>query len=132
MNINKKRSKKKKRQVDSVIAHVNSTFNNTIVSITTMDGDVLLSSSAGKLGFTGARKGTPFGASKVAEDLAKGMIPLGVKNMEINLRGPGSGRDSVVRAFQQAAVASGFNISVLRDVTPLPYNGARAPKKRRV
>jgi len=128
----KKRSKKQKRQVDSVIAHVKSTFNNTIVSITTLDGDVLLSSSAGKLGFTGARKGTPFAASQVAAELVKSMPPLGIKKMEINLQGPGNGRDSVVRAFHQAAPSVGFDISLLRDVTPLPHNGCRAPKKRRV
>jgi len=124
----KKKSKKLKKQVDSVIAHVRSTFNNTTVSITTTGGDVLLASSGGKLGFKGSRKGTPFAASQVANTLAKEMQPLGVKSMEVNLRGPGSGRDSVVRAFQ----AAGFNITVLRDVTPLPHNGTRPPKKRRV
>ncbi len=125
----KKKSKKlKKQQVDSVIAHVRSTFNNTMVTITTTAGDVLLSGSGGKLGFKGSRKGTPFAASQVANTLAKEMQPLGIKTMEVNLRGPGSGRDSVVRAFQ----AAGFNISVLRDVTPLPHNGTRPPKKRRV
>ena len=123
----KKKSKKLKR-VDSVVAHVRSTFNNTIVSITTTDGAVLFASSGGKLGFKGSRKGTPFAASQIAASLAKDMEPLGIKNMEINLHGPGSGRDSVVRTFQSA----GLNISVLRDVTPLPHNGCRPPKKRRV
>lgn len=124
----KKKSKKAKKQVDSVIAHVRSTFNNTQVSITTMNGDVLLAGSAGKLGFKGSRKGTPFAASQIASTLAKDMSSLGVKNVEVNLQGPGSGRDSVVRALQ----ASGLHISVLRDVTPLPHNGCRPPKKRRV
>ncbi len=124
----KKKSKKLKRQVDSVIAHIWSTFNNTTVSITTLEGDVLLRGSGGKLGFKGSRQGTPFAASQVANTLAKEMQPLGIRNLEVNLRGPGSGRDSVVRAFQSA----GFNISVLRDVTPLPHNGTRPPKKRRV
>lgn len=125
----KKKSKKKiKRQVDSVIANVKSTFNNTIVSITTIDGDVLLRGSSGRLGFKGSRKGTPFAASQIASLLAKEMQTFGVKTMEVNLQGPGSGRDSVVRTFQSA----GFRISVLRDVTPLPHNGCRAPKKRRV
>ena len=123
----KKKSKKLKK-VDSVIAHVRSTFNNTLVSITTMDGNVLLGGSGGKLGFKGARKGTPFAASQIASALAKDMEALGVKNVEMNLCGPGSGRDSVVRTFQSA----GLHISVLRDVTPLPHNGCRAPKKRRV
>ncbi len=125
----KKKSKKKiKRQVDSVIANIKSTFNNTIVSITTMDGDVLLRGSSGRLGFKGSRKGTPFAASQIASSLTKEMQTFGIKTMEVNLQGPGSGRDSVVRTFQSA----GFRISVLRDVTPLPHNGCRAPKKRRV
>ena len=124
----KKKTKKNKRQVDSVIACVKSTFNNTLVSITTEGGDVLLTGSAGRLGFKGARKGTPFAATQIGTTLAKEMVGLGVKNVEVNLQGPGSGRDAVIRALQ----ASGLNISLLRDVTPLPHNGCRAPKKRRV
>ena len=124
----KKKTKKVKRKVDSAVVHVKSTFNNTLVSITTMDGDVLLRGSAGKHGFKGARKGTPFAASQIASTLAKDMGLMGIKTVEVNLQGPGSGRDSVVRAMQ----ASGINVSVLRDVTPLPHNGCRAPKKRRV
>ncbi len=124
----KKKSKKIKRQVDSVVAHVRSTFNNTLVSITTMQGDVLMAGSGGRLGFKGSRKGTPFAASQVATSLAKDLKTMGVKSVEVNLKGPGSGRDSVVRAFQ----AVGLHISVLRDVTPLPHNGCRPPKKRRV
>lgn len=124
----KKKSKKIKRQVDSVMVHVKSTFNNTLVTVTTMEGDVLFRGSSGKLGFKGSRKGTPFAASQIASGLAKDMSAVGVKNVEVNLQGPGSGRDSVVRALQ----SSGLNISVLRDVTPLPHNGCRPPKKRRV
>jgi len=124
----KKKSKRTKRQVDSVIVHVKATFNNTLVSVTTMEGDVLFRGSSGSLGFKGSRKGTPFAASQIASGLAKDMHSVGVKNVEVNLQGPGSGRDSVVRALQ----ASGLNISVLRDVTPLPHNGCRPPKKRRV
>lgn len=124
----RKRAKKIKRQVNSVIAHVKSSFNNTLVTITTSDGDVLLSGSAGRLGFKGSRKGTPFAATQVGAGLAKDMQLMGVKDVEVNLRGPGSGRDSVVRALQSA----GLNITVLRDVTPLPHNGCRAAKKRRV
>ena len=124
----KKKSKKTKRQVDSVIVHVKSTFNNTLVSVTTMEGDVLLRGSSGRLGFKGSRKGTPFAASQIGTGLARDMSSMGVKNIEVNLQGPGSGRDSVVRALQ----AAGLNISVLRDVTPLPHNGCRPPKKRRV
>lgn len=124
----KKKSKKTKRQVDLAIAHVKSTFNNTLVSITTTDGDVLLQGSAGKLGFKGARKGTPFAATQIGGTLAKDMVAMGIRSVEVNLQGPGSGRDSVVRSLQ----ASGLNVTVLRDVTPLPHNGVRAPKKRRV
>lgn len=124
----KKKTKKVKRQVDSAIAHIQSTFNNTLVSITTTDGDVLLRNSAGRLGFKGARKGTPFAAGQVGSILGKEMAAMGIKNVEVNMEGPGSGRDSVVRSLQ----ASGLNISILRDVTPLPHNGCRAPKKRRV
>ncbi len=124
----KKKSKKTRRQVDSVVAHVKSSFNNTMVTVTTLDGDVLMSGSAGRLGFKGSRKGTPFAASQIGTNLAREMSSLGVKNVEVNLQGPGSGRDSVVRSLQ----ASGLNISVLRDVTPLPHNGCRPPKKRRV
>lgn len=124
----KKKTKKVKRQVDTVIAHVRSSFNNTLVTITTPDGDVLLAGSAGKLGFKGARKGTPFAASQVGSTLAREMVGMGIKVVEVNLQGPGSGRDSVVRALQ----GSGLGVSTLRDVTPLPHNGCRAPKKRRV
>lgn len=122
------KKKTKKRQVDSVIAHVKSSFNNTLVSITTMEGDVLMRGSSGQLGFKGSRKGTPFVAGQIASNLAKEMQVLGVKHVEVNLQGPGSGRDAVVRSLQ----ASGLNVAVLRDVTPLPHNGCRAPKKRRV
>jgi small subunit ribosomal protein S11 len=124
----KKKSKRVRRNVESAIAHVKSTFNNTLVAITTMDGEVLLRCSAGKLGYKGARKGTPFAASQIGATLARDMSTLGIKDVEVNLQGPGSGRDSVVRALQ----ASGINVRVLRDVTPLPHNGPRAPKKRRV
>jgi small subunit ribosomal protein S11 len=124
----KKKSKRVRRNVETAIAHVKSTFNNTLVSITTTDGEVLLRGSAGKLGYKGARKGTPFAASQIGATLARDMSALGIRNVEVNLQGPGSGRDSVVRALQ----ATGMNITVLRDVTPLPHNGVRAPKKRRV
>lgn len=124
----KKKTKKTKRQVDTAVAHVKSSFNNTLVAVTTTEGDVLLRGSAGKLGFKGARKGTPFAASQIGSTLAKEMSLLGIKTLEVNLQGPGAGRDSVVRAFQ----SSGLSISVLRDVTPLPHNGNRPPKKRRV
>jgi small subunit ribosomal protein S11 len=124
----KKKSKKVKKHVDSVIAHVKSTFNNTLVTITTPSGDVLLTKSSGAMGFKGSRKGTPYAAGQVASVLARDLEPFGVKMMEVNLQGPGSGRESVVRAFQGA----GISVTMLRDVTPLPHNGCRPPKKRRV
>jgi|SRR6516165_5274203 small subunit ribosomal protein S11 len=124
----KKKTKKIKRQVTAAIAHVKSSFNNTLVSITTQDGDVLLIGSAGRLGFKGSRKGTPYAATQVGSLLAKDMIGMGIKEVEVNMQGPGSGRDSVVRSLQ----AAGLNVTVLRDVTPLPHNGCRPAKKRRV
>jgi small subunit ribosomal protein S11 len=124
----KKRSKSLKRYVETAIAHVQSTFNNTIVSITTLGGDVLLRGSAGALGFKGPRKSTPFAASQIASTLSMAMGELGISKVEVNLQGPGSGRDSVVRSFH----AAGFNVTVLRDVTGMPHNGVRPPKKRRV
>ena len=124
----KKNKKRQLRNVDTVVAHVQSTFNNTIVSITTTDGNVLLRGSSGQLGFKGARKGTPFAATQIGTNLAKDMLAMGVRMVEVNMKGPGSGRDSVVRALQ----SSGVTVTVLRDVTPLPHNGCRPPKKRRV
>jgi len=124
----KKSKKKQTRNVESVIAHVKSSFNNTLVSVTTTTGDVLMRGSAGQHGFKGARKGTPFAATQIASKLAKELTGMGVRMVEVNMQGPGSGRDSVVRALQ----ASGLNVMTLRDVTPLPHNGCRAPKKRRV
>ncbi len=124
----KKKSKKVKRQLSNAIVHVKATFNNTLVTITTEDGNVILNGSAGKSGFKGSRKGTPFAASQITSVLAKDMTLMGIKSVEVNLQGAGSGRDSVVRSLQSA----GLNISVLRDVTPLPHNGCRPPKKRRV
>lgn len=125
----KKKSKKKQlKNVEMVLAHVKSTFNNTLVSVTTTDGDVIIRGSCGQLGFKGARKGTPFAATQVGIRMAKELADMGVRGVEFNLQGPGSGRDSVVRAFQ----SSGLQVTMLRDVTPLPHNGCRAPKKRRV
>lgn len=124
----KKKTKKTKRHIDSAVAHIKSSFNNTIVTVTTDSGDVVVTKSSGALGFKGSRKGTPYAATQVAAAIAREVEPLGVKNMEVNMQGPGSGRESVVRALQSA----GFNITMLRDVTPLPHNGCRPPKKRRV
>ena len=123
-----KKSRKQKRHFDAALVHLRYTFNNTLVTFTTPEGDVLLSGSAGRHGFKGSRKSTPFAASQIAGSLVKDMKGMGIKNLEVNLQGPGSGRDSVVRSLQ----AAGFAINLLRDVTPLPHNGCRPPKKRRV
>lgn len=128
MAYKKKNKKKQYKNVDTVFAHVKSTFNNTLVAISTTEGDVMMRGSSGQLGFKGSRKGTPFAATQIGSKLAKELVDMGIRNVEVNLQGPGSGRDSVVRAFQ----SSGLNIAVLRDVTPLPHNGCRPPKKRRV
>ena len=124
----KKRSKKVKRHLDFAVVYVKATFNNTLVSVTTPEGDVILKGSCGQAGFKGSRKGTPFAASQVGMNVARDMIGFGVREVEVNMQGPGSGRDSVVRALQ----AAGLGITVLRDVTPLPHNGCRPPTKRRV
>ncbi len=124
----RKKAKKVKRSIDSAIIHVKASFNNTLVTATTDEGDVLLRGSSGRLGFKGARKGTPFAASQIGFTVAKELSTMGVKRLKFKFRGPGSGRDSVVRSFQ----SSGFDIESLADVTPLPHNGTRAPKKRRV
>lgn len=123
-----KKTKKKKLHVDSAIVHIKSTFNNTLVSITTESGDVLLRNSAGRLGFKGARKGTPFAASQIGATLGREMIAIGIKEAEANMDGPGSGREAVVRAIE----AAGITVKIVRDVTPIAHNGPRAPKKRRV
>ncbi|MCF7899022.1 30S ribosomal protein S11 [Candidatus Babeliales bacterium] len=128
MAYKKKSSKKSWKNIDTVVAHVKSTFNNTLVSITTTNGDVIMRGSSGQLGFKGARKGTPFAATQIAGNLAKELVGLGARLVEVNMQGPGSGRDSVVRALQ----SSGLTVTLLRDVTPLPHNGCRPPKKRRV
>src|ERR1700733_13190621 len=109
----KKKAKKVKRQLTAAVVHVKSSFNNTLATVTTLEGDVLLRSSSGKLGFKGARKGTPFAASQIGTTLAKEMVSLGIKKLEVNFQGPGAGRDSLVRSFQ----SSGLSIDVLRDVT---------------
>jgi small subunit ribosomal protein S11 len=122
-----KKNKKNKIAGEVAVVCVNSTFNNTLVTVTTPSGDVLLRSSAGRLKYKGARKGTPFVASQVSQSLVKDMEGLGIKAIEINIRGIGYGRDSVVRAMQSA----GFQINFLRDVTPVPFAGCRPRKRRR-
>lgn len=129
MAYNKKKTKKKQvKNIHNVVAHVKSSFNNTLVSITTNDGDVIMRGSSGQLGYKGSRKGTPFAATQIGQKIGKDLVGLGAKEVEVNLQGPGQARDSVVRALQ----ASGLTITLLRDVTPLPHNGCRPAKKRRV
>ena len=125
----KKKSKKKQlKNVDTVVAHIRSTFNNTLLAVTTLEGNVIARGSSGQLGFKGTRKGTPFAATQIGNRVAKELVDMGARMVEVNMQGPGSGRDSVVRALQ----SSGLMVTVLRDVTPLPHNGCRPPKKRRV
>lgn len=119
---------KTKRSVSKGIAHIKATFNNTIISITDPAGDVLAWASAGSEGFKGSRKGTPFAAQVAAENAAKKAMESGVRSVNVYLNGPGSGREAALRSLQSA----GFSISLIRDVTPLPHNGCRPPKRRRV
>ena len=123
-----KQKKKVKKNVQSGIAHIQSTFNNTIVSITDVSGNVVAWSSAGTCGFKGSRKSTPFAAQLAAEDAAHKAMEHGMRSLSVFVKGPGSGRESALRALQ----AAGFKISLIRDITPIPHNGCRPPKRRRV
>jgi small subunit ribosomal protein S11 len=116
------------KNIHAGIAHVIATFNNTSVSITDMQGNVIGWSSAGKVGFKGSRKSTAYAAQMVAQDAGRQAMAHGMKEIEVQVKGPGSGRESAVRALQ----AIGLEITVIKDVTPIPHNGCRAPKKRRV
>ena len=124
----KKGKKKVKKNVQSGIAHIHSTFNNTMITITDVAGNALAWSTAGAQGFKGSRKSTPFAAQVAAEDCAKKAMEHGIRQLSINVKGPGSGRESAVRALQ----AAGIKITIIRDVTPIPHNGCRPPKRRRV
>jgi len=123
-----KKKKKVKRNVVSGIAHIQATFNNTIVTITDSDGNVLCWSSAGESGFKGTRKGTPFAAQLAAENAAKKAMSMGMKEIDVRVKGPGPGRETAIRALQSA----GLRVKSIRDVTPIPHNGCRPPKRRRV
>ncbi len=120
--------KKERRNVQNGIAHVQSTFNNTIVTITDVSGNVIAWASAGSVGFKGSRKSTPFAAQLAAEQAAKKAIEQGVKAIEVYVKGPGAGREAALRSLQ----AAGFRVDLIRDVTPIPHNGCRPPKRRRV
>ena len=120
--------KKVKKNVQSGVAHIQSTFNNTIVTITDVSGNVISWSSAGVRGFKGSRKSPPFAAQLAAEDAAKKAIEHGMRTVSVYVNGPGAGRESALRALQSA----GFRVSLIRDITPIPHNGCRPPKRRRV
>lgn len=122
------RRKKAKRTVPEGVAHIHSTFNNTIVTITDPTGNVVSWASAGNVGFKGSRKGTPFAAQLAAEAAAKRAIDAGMRAVQVFVKGPGAGRESALRSLQ----AAGFTISLIKDVTPIPHNGCRPPKRRRV
>jgi small subunit ribosomal protein S11 len=122
------RSKKEKKNVPAGIIHIQSTFNNTIITVTDSSGNVIASSSAGRQGFKGSRKSTPFAAQLAAQDALKQAMDQGMRTAEVRIKGPGVGREAALRALQ----AEGFTVSVIRDVTPIPHNGCRPPKRRRV
>ena len=126
---NKPKVKKKAaKNIPSGIAHILASFNNTIVTITDKSGNVICWSSTGSIGFSGSKKSTPFAAQMAAGDAAKKALTHGVKEVEVYVKGPGSGRESSIRAIQ----AAGLNVTAIKDVTPIPHNGCRPPKRRRV
>ncbi|MFH1071455.1 MAG: 30S ribosomal protein S11 [Candidatus Glassbacteria bacterium] len=123
------KAKKKVKKVESEgVAHIKASFNNTIVTITDMSGNVVLWSSAGKCGFKGSKKSTPFAATIIADTAAKEALNQGMKRVHVRVQGPGSGRESAIQAIQ----AAGLTIRSIKDVTPIPHNGCRPPKRRRV
>jgi len=122
------RKKKEKKNIPNGVAHIQATFNNTMITITDTVGNVLSWSSSGSKGFKGSRKSTPFAAQIAAEDAAKKAQEHGLRSIEVYVKGPGSGRESALRALQ----AAGFSISFIKDVTAIPHNGCRPPKRRRV
>ncbi len=122
------RRRRVKRSVPEGVAHVHATFNNTIVSITDEQGLVVAWASAGSVGFKGSRKGTPFAAQMAAEAAARKVSEVGMRSVVVHVKGPGGGRESAVRALQ----AAGLNVTSIKDVTPIPHNGCRPPKRRRV
>lgn len=124
----KGKRKKERRQIPVGVAHIQSTFNNTIVTISDAQGNVLAWSSAGTTGFKGSRKGTPFAAGLAAEAAARKAMEHGLKQVEVYVKGPGAGREAAIRSLQTA----GLEVALIRDVTPIPHNGCRPPKRRRV
>jgi small subunit ribosomal protein S11 len=126
--VRKTGKKRDKKNITEGIAHIQSTFNNTIITITDLSGNVIAWASAGMQGFKGSRKSTPFAAQLAAEDAVKKAKEHGLRSVQVYVKGPGSGRESALRSLQLA----GLNISLIRDVTPIPHNGCRPPKRRRV
>jgi small subunit ribosomal protein S11 len=122
------RKRREKKNIERGAAHIQSTFNNTIVTITDMNGNAVSWASAGEMGFRGSRKSTPFAAATAAKTAAKAAMEHGMKYVEVYVKGPGSGRESAIRALQTA----GLEVSLIKDVTPIPHNGCRPPKRRRV
>lgn len=122
------RRRRDRKNIERGIAHIRSTFNNTIVMITDENGNAISWSSAGSLGFRGSKKSTPFAAQMASEVAAKAAMEHGMKTVEVAVKGPGSGRESAIRSLQ----ATGLDVTAIRDVTPIPHNGARPPKRRRV
>jgi small subunit ribosomal protein S11 len=120
--------RRERKNITSGVAHVNASFNNTMITITDAQGNTIAWSSAGSQGFKGSRKSTPYAAQIAAEDAGRKAMEHGVKTLEIEVRGPGSGRESALRALQMV----GFTITAIRDITPIPHNGCRPPKRRRV
>lgn len=123
-----RRRRRDRKNIERGIAHIRSTFNNTIVMITDEQGNAVSWSSAGSLGFLGSKKSTPFAAQMASEVAAKGAMEHGMKSIEVAVKGPGSGRESAIRSLQ----AAGLDVTAIRDVTPIPHNGCRPPKRRRV
>lgn len=122
------RKRRVKKNIETGVAHIRSTFNNTIVMITDVHGNAVSWSSAWALGFKGSKKSTPFAAQMAAESAAKASMEHGMKSVEVSVKGPGSGRESAIRSLQ----ATGLEVTAIRDVTPIPHNGCRPPKRRRV
>ena len=120
--------KREKVNIPSGVAHILATFNNTIISITDLEGNLLATSSAGAVGFKGSRKGTPYAAQQAASIAAGAVKEYGMRTLQVHLKGPGAGRESAIRALQGA----GMEVKTIRDITPIPHNGCRPPKKRRV
>ena len=128
MAVEKKVKRRERKNITNGIAHVNSTFNNTIITIADVQGNTISWSTAGAMGFKGSRKSTPYAAQMAGEDAGKKAMEHGIKTLEVEVKGPGSGRESALRAL----MALGITITSIRDVTPIPHNGCRAPKRRRV